>query len=308
MIEGANKLSVSVVMCTYNGATYLRQQLDSLVAQTYPLHELLIFDDVSSDGTAEILREYEARFDFIEVVVNRTNLGFTANFEQAVMAATGDMIAISDQDDVWMPNKIERMLEAWDRRSPLIYCVSLLFSKKIPANPRPHAVFQHFEGTDARRIFLRNTISGHTMMFTREFLKLVLPFPRNSIYYDWWMGVVAAYNGGVQHLREVLVMQRVHGRNISIDSPEMTVKQSRLSYKEKVINHCEQFTKAPSIPERDRAFAEELGRLEKESLNKSFHFPLFMFLLKNSPIVFGYKRKKFPYISYIKHSYLRTVN
>lgn len=104
--------SVAVVMCTYNGEKFLREQLDSIINQTYPISEIIIQDDRSTDGTVALLREYEERHPNIHVFVNEQNLGFNLNFKTACMRATTDLIAISDQDDVWFKDKIERQVAA----------------------------------------------------------------------------------------------------------------------------------------------------------------------------------------------------
>ena len=101
---------VSVVMCTYNGEKFLREQLDSIVQQSYPIHELLIQDDQSTDRTTKIIKEYQARYPFIRLHINEKNLGFNANFHTALCSATGDFISISDQDDVWHPDKLKEMM------------------------------------------------------------------------------------------------------------------------------------------------------------------------------------------------------
>lgn len=102
--------TVSVIVCTYNGEQYLREQLDSILLQTYPIRELIIQDDGSTDGTVQIVKEYEARHPQVKVYLNEHNLGFNANFETAAMRATSDFIAIADQDDVWYPAKIEKQV------------------------------------------------------------------------------------------------------------------------------------------------------------------------------------------------------
>lgn len=104
--------SVAVVMCTYNGEKFLREQLDSILDQTYPISEIIIQDDRSTDGTVALLKEYEERHPNIHVFVNEQNLGFNLNFKTACMRPTTDLIAISDQDDVWFKDKIERQVAA----------------------------------------------------------------------------------------------------------------------------------------------------------------------------------------------------
>lgn len=93
--------TVSIVMCTYNGEQFLREQLDSILAQTYPIHELIIQDDCSTDHTADIVREYARQYPFIRFHANISNLGFNRNFQDALSKAEGDYIAIADQDDIW---------------------------------------------------------------------------------------------------------------------------------------------------------------------------------------------------------------
>ena len=98
--------TVSVVMCTYNGEKYIREQIDSILNQTYPIYELIIQDDCSTDGTVSIINEYVNKFSNVQLYINEKNLGFNTNFESVAMKAHGDFVAISDQDDVWMPNKL----------------------------------------------------------------------------------------------------------------------------------------------------------------------------------------------------------
>jgi len=101
--------TVSVVMATYNGEKYLREQLDSILGQTYAPFEIIIQDDGSTDGTVDIAKEYVQKYGFIKLYVNEHNLGFNQNFKSVAMKATGDYVAISDQDDIW--------LTPWNHRS-----------------------------------------------------------------------------------------------------------------------------------------------------------------------------------------------
>jgi len=105
-----NASTVSVVLGTYNGEAYLREQLDSVLAQTYPFLEIIAIDDGSSDSTVAILKEYAARDTRIKVVVNEQNLGFIRNFEKGCSLATGRWISLCDQDDYWLPDKIKKRL------------------------------------------------------------------------------------------------------------------------------------------------------------------------------------------------------
>lgn len=111
--SGSIQPLVSVVLCTYNGEKFLRPQIDSITAQTYPNLEIIIVDDVSSDSTSSILEEYRQKDSRVKFHINSANIGYNKNFEKAFSLATADYIAISDQDDIWESNKIELMMKDW---------------------------------------------------------------------------------------------------------------------------------------------------------------------------------------------------
>src|SRR5271168_1256902 len=97
-------MRVSVAMCTYNGAAYLEEQLESLALQSFPPEELVVCDDVSTDATPQILDDFARRAPFsVRIVKNSANVGYRRNFEQAIGLCQGEVIALSDQDDFWYP-------------------------------------------------------------------------------------------------------------------------------------------------------------------------------------------------------------
>src|ERR1700709_1166359 len=100
---------VSIALCTYNGAAYLKEQLDTLVNQTYPNCEIICVDDCSTDNTVEILKQYTHSYPQIKLHINSKNLGYTKNFEKAIGLCSGEYIALCDQDDIWDKNKISIM-------------------------------------------------------------------------------------------------------------------------------------------------------------------------------------------------------
>ena len=306
-VSNNSNLTVSVVMCTYNGESFIHQQITSIVSQTYPVKELLIFDDASTDKTVKVITEIVLKYPFIKLVINKKNVGFTKNFEQAIKAASGDVIAISDQDDIWINTKIEKMIKAWKKESPLIYCNSFVFSHTPPENPRPPK-FRQFKGTDARKIYLFNTVSGHAILIKKQFVPLVIPFEEGTMY-DWWMAVVAAYNGGVQHHDEVLVYHRTHSKNITVNSlDKFTKAEQRFLHQKLLIKQFKKFSTAPNIPPSHKDFLIKYCRLMEESLSKQFYLPLFLFLLKNRCILLNNKKRKIGILSNIKHSYLQTFH
>src|SRR4051812_37947903 len=119
---------VSIIMCTYNGERFLEEQINSVVNQTYSRLEIIIADDNSTDNTRSVLRKYEG-ISNVKIFYNGQNLGFIKNFEQTVTKASGDYLAFCDQDDNWLPNKIERLTAAIANHS-LIYSNSLLIDEQ----------------------------------------------------------------------------------------------------------------------------------------------------------------------------------
>src|ERR1700743_1857825 len=102
-----NPYLVSIALCTYNGAAYIEEQLDTLVNQSYPNCEIIVVDDCSKDNTVKILSEYADKYPQVRIHINEKNLGYTRNFEKAIRLCKGEYIALCDQDDIWDPQKIE---------------------------------------------------------------------------------------------------------------------------------------------------------------------------------------------------------
>ena len=112
-------MKVSVAMCTYNGARYIQEQLDSILHQTRPVDEIIISDDGSTDGTLEILRKYANDYHYINYCVNKTNKGFKQNFIDTINRCTGDIVFLSDQDDCWYEYKVAKILDLYEKNANL---------------------------------------------------------------------------------------------------------------------------------------------------------------------------------------------
>ena len=106
---------ISVALCTYNGEKYLHQQIDSILNQTVPVHEIVVCDDGSNDQTSKILTQYQTKFpEVFKIHFNTENLRSVKNFEKAISLCTGDIIFLSDQDDIWEENKVEVFIKYFD--------------------------------------------------------------------------------------------------------------------------------------------------------------------------------------------------
>ncbi|WP_132051300.1 glycosyltransferase [Pseudocnuella soli] len=292
---------VSVVVCTYNGAAFIEEQLLSILAQVYPLHEIIVADDASTDGTPAIVARIAADNGVISLHQNKTNLGYNRNFEQALRLASGDVIAIADQDDVWHPEKISTMLAQWSPECPLIYCNSALFTGNDPTTAQPDNMMRRFAGTDPRRLAVYNTVSGHAVLFRKELLALALPF-HPQVYYDWWLAMVAACNGGVQYCPQVLVYQRWHGANAT-EKIQLSPAERYRQEKEMVLRNLEQFCTTPGMKRQQKAFFNQLHTLWQDGLNGANRWQLFLFLMQHRHAIYFSKVRKAAFISHLKRSF-----
>lgn len=185
-------------MCTYNGEKYIREQLDSILAQTWPLLEVIIQDDGSTDSTPDICRTYEARHSIVRFIQNEQNLGFNRNFQSVCEKAKGQFVAISDQDDVWFPQKIERLVSAIGNHDA---CTSphlrgYTQEQSFVVNPQCSA-----EGV------LFTPIMGHTILFRRDFVQTAEHWSL-PVTYDYSLAICASLRNGIAFVPETLSWHR----------------------------------------------------------------------------------------------------
>lgn len=198
---------VSVVLCTYNGEKYIREQLESIVSQTYPIHELLIQDDCSTDATPLIIEEYKEKYPFIRFYRNKNNLGFNRNFWKAFEKVTGDYIAISDQDDIWVDTKIE-VLVGCIGNYLMVYADSVSFFDKIPSYVAARK--EEFVLTGLRFISLQYGVLGHDCLMRKELIQITPKEVREKFVYDFALALVARSKRSLLHKVENLTYFRRH--------------------------------------------------------------------------------------------------
>lgn len=203
---------VSIAMCTYNGAMYIREQLDSILNQTYDNIELVISDDCSQDETLSILREYESKDDRIRVFQNPANIGFVRNFENAMAACDGDYIALADQDDIWFPEKISRLVDSIGDNWLIYSKVSVIDGNGVRQDVEFPTV-NRLEGQCALSLILNNCVTGHACLMRRELLELAMPAMSKMPYHDQWLAIVAASRGKLKAGNEILSLYRKHNSN-----------------------------------------------------------------------------------------------
>lgn len=211
----------SIVMATYNGEKYLRQQLDSILQQTYQYFELIVVDDASTDETLSILNEYAASDDRIHVYPAEKNMGLVANFERGLKLAKGEFVALSDQDDIFRKDKIELLLNVLKDNPGCDLATSDLSLIDDESNEIAQSMWRYQRlnpkpGKPFRRLLRSNFATGCAMMFRQRLLELAIPFPPDCVVHDWWLAVIAssAKGGGICLIEEPLTEYRQHRANV----------------------------------------------------------------------------------------------
>lgn len=216
-------MKLSVAMCTYNGAAYVREQLASIAAQIRAPDELIVVDDFSNDGTLEITREFAASAPFpVRLYVNERRLGAVKSFERAISLCEGDLIALADQDDVWLPEKLRRSEAALaaNPRAGLVFTDAEIVDEQL--RPLGRRLWQTigFDRSQQRRLkggkavevlITGSVVTGMTMAFRSKFKRLALPIPdRISSIHDGWIALVIATVAELCFIDEPLVKYRQH--------------------------------------------------------------------------------------------------
>lgn len=206
-------MRISIAMCTYNGASYVQQQLDSFVYQSRMPDELLVCDDGSSDETVVILEAFRERAPFdVRIYRNPERLGYVENFESAIARCTGDIIFLSDQDDVWLDMKIERASEVFLRHS---HCLVVINDAEITDAELSPTGLTKIGQTRSGGSTLKNFVTGCCTSFRARFRDIVLPIPADTYTHDSWINRVGELLGARVVVEEVLQYLRRHGANAS---------------------------------------------------------------------------------------------
>jgi len=223
---------VSVVMATFNGEKYIREQLDSILNQDYRNLEVIVVDDASTDSTVSILEEYSQRDKRVSYTCSEKNAGTSASFELALGSAKGDFIAFSDQDDIFDMRKISVMVAALKANPSRDMVVSDLALIDAEGNIIADSMWQHQqlrvkEGKPFKQLLYMNFVTGCAMMIRRRLLKIALPLPVGCMVHDWWFAVVSCSErgGGLVLVKDALTLYRQHGAN-SIGSHQVSLQSS----------------------------------------------------------------------------------
>ena len=207
---------ISVAMISYEGAKFIEEQLDTILATLGAEDEVVVSDDGSTDGTREILASYQQQ-DARVRMIDGPKSGVKANVENALRACEGAYIFLADQDDIWIPEKVEKVMAAFERDG-----VGLVVHDAIVTDGACREVilesFYSLKGSGAGvfKNIWRNTYIGCCMAFKRELLDEVLPIPNYIEMHDQWIGVINdQLKRGTSFIPDKLIKYRRHGNNAS---------------------------------------------------------------------------------------------
>lgn len=218
--------SVEVLLTTYNGMPFLREQLDSLVAQTVPFFTIRVHDDGSSDETKALLQDYKVHFPDRMIIDKSPKIGSAkGNFLYLMSQSDADYIFFCDQDDVWLPEKMEEALSAIKaleaekgEEMPLLVHSDL---QVVDANLQVmDPSFSHYVGlvplTTLKEALMQNDVTGCTAVYNKALSTLLkdhLPIPEKIIMHDWWVALIAHVFGEKEMLSDAPILYRQHGNN-----------------------------------------------------------------------------------------------
>ena len=207
---------ISVCLASYNGIKYIKDQIDSILVQLDGSDELIISDDGSSDGTAEFLQEYQKAHPNISVL-DGPQKGVIKNFENAISAAKGDYIFLSDQDDIWEGCKVQRVIETFETSGTS--CILVLHDAEIVNSglePLGESLYQFRNSRPGLlRCLWKNPYLGCCMAFRSSLKREVLPFPDGIEMHDWWIALNAECSGRAVQIPDKLIKYRRHEDNVS---------------------------------------------------------------------------------------------
>lgn len=216
---------ISVCMATYEGEKYIEEQINSILPQLSIEDELIISDDGSRDQTLSIIQNYMNEDARIRLLAG-PNKGVVANFEHAIEHSRGDIIFLADQDDVWLPSKVQRIKEFFDQNLMIDLVVSdlMIVDEQLEILEHSYFTYRNVQVGFIHNI-IKNKYIGAGMAFRKSFKERALPIPKQVPMHDMWLGILAAKQKKSALLKEPLTLYRRHGDNVSAINTQASVSQ-----------------------------------------------------------------------------------
>lgn len=240
----SNRLRISVALCTYNGARFLSEQLDSIAAQTRMPDELVICDDCSTDTTVSILETFALRSPFpVRLYQNNKNLGSSKNFEKVIEMCAGDIIALSDQDDVWHPEKLKQIEETFLKKPNVGMVFSDLEVVDENLQPMGYRGWQSIHFSSRRQRLFRNrkplnvllkgnVVTGCALAFRAKWRPIISPIPDcgDAVLHDYWIALLVGAVSTIAPIERPLVKYRQHSKQqLGLPLPAPVSESQRLT-------------------------------------------------------------------------------
>jgi len=232
------RFKMEILLATYNGEKFIREQLDSLFQQTFSDFKILIRDDGSTDNTLKIIEEYLEKFPTKITLIkdNKKNVGATQNFGILLEKSDADYIFFCDQDDIWLNNKMEislQKMQAIEKGNIATPC--LIFSDmksmdeagNITANSVWQQLHLHPKYFTLNRLLVQNIPHGCTMLINRAMRNLATPIPKEAMLHDHWIALLAASSGKFDFIAEPTLLLRNHTQNVTRKSVSIAGKLKR---------------------------------------------------------------------------------
>lgn len=245
---------ISVALCTYNGEKFIEQQLDSILNQTIAVDEIIICDDCSKDNTISIVNKYiEKKPSLFKIFINETNLKSNANFEKAIQLATGDYIFLSDQDDVWRNDKVEKILRVFNNNKE----AEGVFSNADFIDENNNQIYNNltlwdfvcffenekYDHDNLKKllIYKGNYLTGATLCIKKEVKSFCIPFKTGENFiHDEWLAFQLANRKTLYYSTENLISYRIHSNQqlgVGFISDTSKIKKGNLKYYDLIIGN-----------------------------------------------------------------------
>lgn len=218
-------MKTSVALCTYNGEKYLEEQIDSILSQSQTVDEIIICDDKSTDSTYEIIKNYKKKYpNLFSIYQNEKNLGYVSNFEKALALAKHDVVFLCDQDDIWYPEKVEKIINVFHHK-PQVHLIThnvQLFGEDIKDDIISYWELEKFDPNLYKKnseiilklLFEGNVFPGMSMTIRKSFLVINIPLKKvlNFVIHDYELLLVAADTDSLYIEKEFLGKYRIHDK------------------------------------------------------------------------------------------------
>lgn len=272
-------MKLSVAMCTYNGDLYIKEQLQSIINQTVPVNEIIICDDGSTDNTIPLILGIKDETTNIKIELhnNGKKLGVIKNFEKAISLCTGDIIFLSDQDDIWLPHKVKTILKHFNTNplKELVFTDAKIINEygntinnatlfnEVGFNKSMQLIWEY--GMSFEIINKGNKITGATMAFRKELIPDALPFSITSkVFHDEQLAIITINRGTISYITDQLIQYRIHKNNVTGLGKDWNVRKKNSTKSINKIKHPypikDLFFSTPSINIERYKFYEERGK------------------------------------------------